>query len=213
MPDPPTDLADFTAAALLAAFATRNPWDPDRTPGGSSSGAAVAAATGMAPLHIGTDGGGSIRIPAAFCGIFGLKPSFGRVPAYPPSPFRVTSHVGPMTRSVGDAALMLTAMSGPDPRDPFALPPDGRDYGHGIEDGVGGLRIAVSPTLGFVRPVPAALAAVERAARRFAGLGAVVEAADPGIASPRDAFFALWAAAAAARLRDLGSAQRKMMDP
>jgi Asp-tRNA(Asn)/Glu-tRNA(Gln) amidotransferase A subunit family amidase len=86
---------------------TRNPWNPSKTPGGSSGGAAVAAAAGMGALAIGTDGGGSIRIPAGFTGIFGLKPSFGRVPAWPLSQFGTVSHLGPMTRTVEDAALML----------------------------------------------------------------------------------------------------------
>ena len=95
----------------------RNPWDIARTPGGSSGGAAVAAALGMGALHVGTDGGGSIRIPASFCGIVGLKPTFGRVPAWPLSPFGTVAHLGPMTRTVEDAALMLTVMSRPDIRD------------------------------------------------------------------------------------------------
>src|SRR5690606_26736759 len=96
---------------------TRNPWNPEKTPGGSSGGAAVAAATGMGALHIGTDGGGSIRIPASFTGIFGFKQSFGRVPAHPLSPFGTVAHLGPMTRTVSDAALMLTVLTEPDPRD------------------------------------------------------------------------------------------------
>ena len=101
---------------------TRNPWNPAMTPGGSSGGAAVAAACGMGALHLGTDGGGSIRIPAGFTGIFGFKQSFGRVPAYPPSPFGTLAHVGPMTRTVADAALMLTVISRHDARDWYALP-------------------------------------------------------------------------------------------
>ena len=102
---------------------TRNPWDLSRTPGGSSAGAAAACAAGIGPLHLGSDGAGSIRIPCAFTGIFGLKPSFGWVPAYPPSPMGQLAHIGPMARTVADAALMLTVIAGPDPRDPSALPP------------------------------------------------------------------------------------------
>src|SRR6516225_1630962 len=102
---------------------TRNPWNPARTPGGSSAGAAAACAAGIGPLHVGSDGAGSIRIPAAFTGLFGLKPSFGRVPAYPLSAMGLLSHVGPIARTVADAALMLTVLSGPDDRDPYALPP------------------------------------------------------------------------------------------
>src|SRR6185437_2384632 len=127
---------------------TRNPWSPGKTPGGSSGGAAVAVATGMGALAVGTDGGGSIRIPAGFTGIFGLKPSFGRVPAWPLSLFGTVSHVGPMTRSVEDAALVLDVISKPDVRDWFALPYDERDYRDGLDDGVDGLRIAFAPTLG-----------------------------------------------------------------
>src|SRR6202790_3964316 len=102
---------------------TRNPWNLERTAGGSSGGAAVAAALGMGALHIGTDGGGSIRIPAGFTGIYGLKASYGRVPAYPPSPFNAVAHVGPMTRTVADTALMLNVLAEPDPRDANGLPP------------------------------------------------------------------------------------------
>ncbi|MCS6855984.1 MAG: amidase family protein, partial [Elioraea sp.] len=103
---------------------TRNPWDPRLTPGGSSGGAAAALAAGMGPLAIGTDGGGSIRIPCAFTGVFGLKPSFGRVPAWPLSPMGTVAHVGPMTRSVADAALMMNVIALPDTRDWHALPWD-----------------------------------------------------------------------------------------
>ena len=104
----------------------RNPWNTDHTPGGSSGGAAVAAALGMGALHVGTDGGGSIRIPASFTGIVGLKPTYGRVPAWPLSPFGTVAHLGPMTRTVEDAALMLAVVSRPDARDWHALPPGRR---------------------------------------------------------------------------------------
>src|SRR5687767_5954180 len=142
---------------------TRNPWNPAMTPGGSSGGAAVAAATGMGALHVGTDGGGSIRIPASFTGIFGLKPSFGRVPAYPLSPFGTVAHVGPMTRTVTDAALMLNVLAQPDARDWHALPYDARDWRSGLERGLKGVRIAYSPDLGYAR-VDAEVAAIVRQA-------------------------------------------------
>jgi len=119
---------------------TRNPWSPDKTPGGSSGGAAAGLAAGMGPLALGTDGGGSIRIPSSFTGVFGLKPSFGRVPAWPLSPFGTVAHVGPMARTVPDAALMLNVLSLPDARDWHALPFDPRDYRVGLEDGVRSLR-------------------------------------------------------------------------
>ncbi|HJS32842.1 MAG TPA: amidase [Alphaproteobacteria bacterium] len=192
---------------------TRNPWDPSRTPGGSSAGAAVAAAAGMGCLHIGTDGGGSIRIPSAFSGNFGLKPSFGRVPAYPPSYFGLVSHVGPMTRTVGDAALMLTAMAGHEDRDPYSLPSDGRDYTVGIEGGVRGLKIAYSPTLGYAQLNPEVRAATDRAAQMFAELGAIVEPAEPGFVSPFGAFWTLWTTGAAKLVSTLPADRLGELDP
>jgi len=107
---------------------TRNPWALDRTPGGSSGGASAAAAAGLAPLHVGTDGGGSIRIPASCTGIFGFKASYGRIPTYPVSGAWSLSHVGPMTRTVADAALMLQVCAGPDERDQYSLPAERVDY-------------------------------------------------------------------------------------
>src|SRR5881296_3387296 len=107
---------------------TRNPWHLDRTPGGSSGGASAAVAAGMGPLHVGTDGGGSIRIPAAFTGIVGYKPSYGRIPTYPASAAWSLSHIGPLTRTVADAALVLTVCAGPDERDQYSLPASGEDY-------------------------------------------------------------------------------------
>src|SRR5687768_14489133 len=130
---------------------TRNPWNTAKTPGGSSGGAAAAVAAGMAPLAVGTDGGGSIRIPCSFTGLFGIKPSFGRVPAWPLSPFGTVAHVGPMTRSVADAALLLNVLSQPDARDWHALPYEPRDYRMGLEDGVQQLRIAFSANLGYAK--------------------------------------------------------------
>jgi aspartyl-tRNA(Asn)/glutamyl-tRNA(Gln) amidotransferase subunit A len=118
---------------------TRNPWDISRTTGGSSGGAASAVAAGMGPLAVGTDGAGSVRIPAAFCGNVGMKPSFGRVPAFPLSPFGTVAHLGPHTMSVIDCALMLNVMKRPDARDWFSLPLDTSDYTEELEQGVQGL--------------------------------------------------------------------------
>src|SRR6266540_181985 len=132
---------------------TRNPWNLDRTPGGSSGGAAAAALLNLGWLHIGTDGAGSIRIPAAFTGVFGIKPSFGRVPAYPASPFSILAHVGPLSRTVTDAALMLNVIAGPDERDMTAWNTPGPDFRIGLEEGVKGLRIAWSARLGHVTRV------------------------------------------------------------
>src|SRR5438105_10079629 len=124
---------------------TRNPWNLAYTTGGSSAGAAAACAAGIAPLHVGSDGAGSIRIPSAFTGIFGIKATFGRVPAYPASPLGLLSNVGPMTRHVRDAALMLNVLSRPDQRDPYALPPEGRHRFEGIDGGERGLQTAYPP--------------------------------------------------------------------
>ncbi len=128
---------------------TRNPWDTTKTPGGSSGGTAAAVAAGMGPLSIGSDGAGSVRIPAAFCGNFGLKPSFGRVPAYPLSPFGTVSHLGPHTMSVADGALMMNVLKQPDARDWTSLPPDSSDYTADLDGGIDGLRVLFSPTLGY----------------------------------------------------------------
>jgi len=193
---------------------TRNPWDLSRTPGGSSGGTAAAVAAGLGPLSVGTDGAGSVRIPAAFCGNVGLKPSFGRVPAYPLSPFGTVAHLGPHSMSVADAALMLNVLAQPDARDWTALPPDGRDYRVGLDDGVRGLRIAYSPTLGYATNVhPEVAAAVERAVHDLAGLGAVVEQVDPGFADPLDICTGLWFLGAATVWGGLSSAQQALADP
>ncbi len=192
---------------------TRNPWNPEKTPGGSSGGAAVAAALGMGALHIGTDGGGSIRIPAAFSGIVGFKQTYGRVPAYPLSPFGTLAHVGPMTRSVADAALMLTVMAEPDWRDWYALPADGMRYHDLLAGGVKGLRIAYAPTLAGAPVEPEVAAAVARAAGVFDELGAVVEECDPGLPPCGAAFAIHWFAGAANASRAIGPESRALMDP
>ncbi|MEX2647501.1 MAG: amidase [Alphaproteobacteria bacterium] len=192
---------------------TRNPWDLERTPGGSSGGSSSALAAGLGPLTVGTDGGGSIRIPCGFTGTFGLKPTFGRVPVYPPSPFGTLAHVGPMTRTVTDAALMMNVLARPDGRDWYALPPDDRDYLDGLDGGVEGLRVAFSPNLGFVRVDPDVAAAVARAVAVLGELGAVVEAVDPGFANPQETFRTLWYAGAAALLRTISAQKRRQVDP
>ncbi len=176
---------------------TRNPWDPSKTPGGSSGGSSAALAAGMVPLALGTDGGGSIRIPCAFCGLPGLKPTFGRVPAWPASPFGPVSHVGPMARTVADLALLLDVIAQPDARDWQQLPPAAGSFGAGLEDGVAGLRIAFSPELGHAAVDPEIAALVAQAAAAFAALGAHVEQVDPGFADPRETFDVLWSTGAA----------------
>ena len=150
---------------------TRNPWNLERTPGGSSGGASAAVAAGLGPLHVGTDGGGSIRIPASFAGIFGFKASYGRVPTYPPSGGWSLSHVGPMTRTVKDAALMMNVCAGPDERDPYSLPAAKVDYVKAIAGGVKGLRVAYSETLGIAPAIdPEVRASVGQAARAHTAL-------------------------------------------
>jgi aspartyl-tRNA(Asn)/glutamyl-tRNA(Gln) amidotransferase subunit A len=192
---------------------TRNPWNLGHTPGGSSAGAAAACAAGIAPLHVGSDGAGSIRIPSAFCGIFGLKATFGRVAAYPPSPMGLLSNVGPMTRDVRDAAALLNVLSRPDRRDPYGLPPETRDYLDGIEDGVRGLRIAYSPDLGNAKVDPEIAACCAAAARRFEELGAHVEEVGAIFPSPRDALLTLWTAGAARLLSAFPSERHTLCDP
>jgi len=191
---------------------TRNPWNPKMTPGGSSGGSTAAVAAGMGPLTVGTDGGGSIRIPCAFSGLFGLKPSFGRVPAWPLSPFGTVAHVGPITRSVADAALMLNVLSLPDTRDSFALPHDPRDYRVGLDDGVKGLRIAYSPDLGYADVDPEIAALVRKAAGRFEELGAQVQEANPGFENALPMFTTHWFAGAAALLRAFSAEKAKLVD-
>lgn len=192
---------------------TRNPWDPEKTPGGSSGGAAVAAAVGMAALNLGTDGGGSVRIPAGFTGIFGLKPSYGRIPAWPPSPFGTVSHIGPMTRTVADGALMLQVMSRRDRRDWTAPPFPDEDFSRDLDQGIAGLRIAFAPTLMGAEVDPEIAEAVAEAAQVFVDLGATVEAAEPPIDEADTVFFKHWSVGAATLLSDFDEDQKAMIDP
>jgi Asp-tRNA(Asn)/Glu-tRNA(Gln) amidotransferase A subunit family amidase len=174
---------------------TNNPWDPSRTSGGSSGGSAVAVATGMVPLAEGSDGAGSVRIPASCCGVVGLKPSLGRVPTYPMvSPFESMVTHGPLTRSVADCALMLDVMAGPDERDALSLPAPGGSFTAALEAAhVDDVRIAYSPTLGFAPVEKPVLGAVDAAARVFAELGASVEQVDPDWGDPSAVEDVMWA--------------------
>ncbi|MGH7159362.1 MAG: amidase [Acetobacteraceae bacterium] len=193
---------------------TRNPWNPRHTPGGSSAGAAAAAAAGFAPLHLGTDGGGSIRIPAAWSGVVGLKPSFGRVPQWPLGAFATVAVAGPITRSVRDAALMLSALARFDHRDPYSLPEDGRDWRQGIEDGVAGFHIAVLRNHGFApRLDPAGADALEHAAHRLRAAGAVVEEIDPELPDTRAIFGRVWGVALARLVASFPEGERGRLDP
>jgi aspartyl-tRNA(Asn)/glutamyl-tRNA(Gln) amidotransferase subunit A len=192
---------------------TRNPWNSELTPGGSSGGASAAAALGMGALHIGTDAAGSIRIPSAFTGIFGLKPTHGRVPAYPLTPNSAFAHVGPMTRTVEDAALMLTAMLGYDPRDPYALPFDARDWRIGVDQGLKGLRIAYAPTLSGAPVEPRIAALVRSAVDELADLGAVVEQAEPPIAGAGAGLTTLYRISARTLVGSMSEQQQQLIDP
>ena len=191
---------------------TRNPWDPTRTAGGSSGGSAAALAAGMVPLALGTDGGGSIRIPCSFCGLPGIKPTYGRVPAWPASPFGTVAHAGPMARTVSDLALLLDVLCEPDARDWTALPPPDRSFRDGLEDGVRGVRVAFSADLGHVSVDREVAAVVAGAAEALAALGAHVEQVDPGFADPRDIFETLWSAGAGRLLTDLGDPPAEELD-
>ena len=191
---------------------TRNPHDPAKTPGGSSGGAAVAAAVGAGVFHLGTDGGGSIRIPASFTGIVGLKPTFGRVPAYPASSFGTVAHIGPMTRSAADAAAMLKAMSGRDLNDWY--------QGAGVLDPLDGGRVDLAgkrigywsrPPVGTVDPEVDA--AIDAAVDRIRAAGAVVEAIDLPGRDLLQLFHHHWFSGAAMRLSLIAESQRATIDP
>src|SRR5688572_14932601 len=192
---------------------TRNPWNPAKTPGGSSGGAAAAVASGMGPLAVGTDGGGSIRIPCAFTGLFGIKASFGRVPAWPLSPFGTVAHVGPMTRSVADAALMLNVLAQPDARDWHALAYDPRDWRMGLDQGVADLRIGFSANLGYAKVDPEVAQIVSDAVAVFAELGAKVEEKDPGFPDSAPIFVTHWFSGAAFLLKGIAKEKHKLIDP
>ncbi|OCJ01801.1 amidase [Agrobacterium sp. 13-626] len=196
---------------------TLNPWRTDRASGGSSGGAAVAAALNMGVLHEGSDGAGSIRIPASFCGVFGIKPTYGWIPSDTPSPLFELAHRGPLTRTVEDAALFLNATTGPTADAMYGYcPTPVPDWQQAIKGAdLKGLKIGYSRNLGYAQVQPDVAAAIERAASRLAEMGAIVEEIDPGFSNPQDALLALWYAAEA-RTVDLANPteeQKKLMDP
>lgn len=192
---------------------TVNPWDTSRTPGGSSGGSAVAVALGMGPLAMGTDGGGDVRIPASFTATVAIKPTYGRVPHWPASPLGSLASAAPMARTVADTALLLDVISGFDARDWAALPPTTRSFSNALGNGVLGLRIALSPTLGYVDVDPDVADAVQRAAEVFRDLGAHVELADPGFADCVQDFHILWFTAVAKTVERLTPREREVMEP
>jgi aspartyl-tRNA(Asn)/glutamyl-tRNA(Gln) amidotransferase subunit A len=193
---------------------TRNPWDVTKTSGGSSGGAGAAVAAGLTSLSLGTDGAGSIRIPASFCGIVGHKPSFGRVPFFPsPGASELTAHAGPMTRTVRDAALFLDVIAGPDERDRFSLPASTERYSESVEGGVQGWRIAWSPDLGHIPVDPEVLQITEAAVLAFASLGAQVDAPDLNLPDPEQLLAVLYPSIQAANHARRPESEHALMDP
>lgn len=193
--------------------ATGNPWGAGLTSGGSSGGSATAVGLGMGAWSVGTDGGGSVRIPAAFTGTVAMKPTYGLVPMFPASPFGTLAHAGPMTRNVTDAAALLDVIVGFDERDWSALPTPDTSFVDGLAAGVKGLRIAFSPNLGFVVNDPEVERLVRDAAGVLAELGAHVEEVDPGFTDPVEAFHTLWFAGAAKVIEAYGPGGVERVDP
>ncbi len=193
---------------------TRNPLDLSLTPGGSSAGCAASVVAGITPFALGTDGGGSIRIPAAFTGTFGFKANYGRVPVWPASATPTLAHVCPLARNVRDAALLLRAIAGYDPRDPSAIAGPVPDFLAACNAPVTGLRIAWSPTLGYAEPDPEVVEICARAARRLEQAGCVVEEVERVFAAdPEDIWTAEFYAGVGTRLRPILESQRDLLDP
>ena len=180
---------------------TRNPWDLEKTSGGSSAGSAAAVAAGLGSLSVGSDGGGSVRIPGSLCGLVGVKASFGRVPLYPgcrdprfpgASSWESLEHIGPLTRTVEDAALMLSVMSGPDDRDRHSLPPANFDWLEVLKGDLKGCKVGWSPDWGFATVDPQVRELTAKAVQVFADqLGCEIEEAHPGFPDTGSAFWAL----------------------
>ena len=193
---------------------SRNPWNPKRRRADHREAPPPQWRPGWVRSRWARTGRGVCVFRRAFCGNVGFKPSFGRVPAYPLSYFGTVSHLGPHTMSVRDSALVMNVLSRPDARDWTSLPPDGRDYLAGLEDGIRGLRIAWSPRLGYARHVDPEIAlACERAAHRLSDLGAMVEAVDPGIEDPLEITCGLWFVGAWTLWNTLTPAQQTLTDP
>jgi len=192
---------------------TRNPWNLGMTSGGSSAGAGAAAAAGLGPLHQGSDGAGSIRVPSAFCGIYGFKPSFGRVPMWPISNTDSASHTGPMTRTVADAALMLAVMAGPDDWDRQSLDAPPADYVGRLRESIKGLRVGWSLDLGGLRVDPEVGQVAKRAAEAFAELGCAVEDVKVSLPDTREMIHLMWNSHYAGNYGSVLKEFRSRMDP
>ncbi len=194
--------------------ATRNPWDPARSPGGSSGGAAAALAAGVGTLAFGNDGGGSIRIPASFCGLYGLKPTAGRVPHHPmEGPFATLVAGGPIARRVSDAAAMLAVMAQPDDRDWYALPAPAPDWLADLRPRLTGLRIGYAPDLGGVTAAAEVRQRLDQVAAMLQAAGAAIEELGPVIAPLESVFGQFWIAGFAHRLRAIPRARWDEVEP
>ena len=193
---------------------TRNPWNLSKTPGGSSAGAAASVASGVTPFALGTDGGGSVRIPGSLTGVFAIKPQFARVPIFPESAAPTLSHVGPMARTVRDAALLLTAIAGFDRRDPFSVAAAVPDFLAACDRSVKGMRIAWSPTLGYANPVSEVVDLCEQAVRTLEELGCEVDHVDKVIErDPVDMWMSEFYASIGTRLNAVLTEQPELLDP
>ena len=193
---------------------TPNAWNRRKTSGGSSCGAATSVAAGITPFALGTDGGGSVRIPCALSGLFGIKAQFARVPVYPVSATPTLAHVGPIARTVRDAALLLSAIAGHDRRDPFGVAGPVPDFLAACERPVRGLRLAWSPTLGYARPTEEVRRVVESAVELFEDLGCTVDLVDDVIGKdPVDMWMAEFYAGVGTRLKDVLANSPDELDP
>ncbi|HEY2252574.1 MAG TPA: amidase [Planctomycetaceae bacterium] len=192
---------------------TRNPWNTDLTPGGSSGAAAAAVAAGLGPIGLGTDGGGSLRIPAAFCGLTGFKASFGRVPNWPGSSGAMLRHIGVITRTVGDQAAALDAIAGPDARDLLSLPAVEKNFASQLDRGIRGKRIAYSPNLGYATVDPEVAAICRKAAERLAEAGAHVEHIELDWQDPYETWSVFFFGTAAAAMEQKLATQGDQLDP
>jgi Asp-tRNA(Asn)/Glu-tRNA(Gln) amidotransferase A subunit family amidase len=212
-----TNLSEFGFKAVTdnpTFGVTKNPWDVTRTPGGSSGGAAAAVAAGLGPIGIGTDGGGSVRIPAGFCGLVGFKPSYGRVPQAPGFPgWEHLSHTGPLTRTVRDAAAVMDVIAGADDRDRDSLPSEPGAYLEACERDIKGLHVAWTPDLGYAAVEERVLEICGNAAAEFESLGCHVEVVNPAWENPEEIFSTIVSAQFYAAWADSLPAREAEMDP
>jgi aspartyl-tRNA(Asn)/glutamyl-tRNA(Gln) amidotransferase subunit A len=192
---------------------TRNPWNLERTTGGSSSGGAGGVCAGIVPAALGTDGGGSIRIPSAFCGLFGIKAQFGRVPVFPPSATPTLAHVGPLARTVRDGAIVLNTIAGFDARDPASVSEQVPDFLAACDAPLDGIRLAWSPTLGYARPNPEIASITSNAVEVLEQLGCRVTLVEKVLDDPIKIWMAEFYAGVGTRLKETMKTERDILDP